>query len=355
MAGSAVLVACAEGSNDRVRALIAVGAAWFTLSQLGVFAAERARAQATDPHGAVKRLLFIQPNFPREYRWDEKMQPLVLDVISTYTRQVLEKTKSIPDVVFWPENLLTDAIDRNRSLNDALMEAVRAIGVPVVTGIVLSGRSDQSQTYRSAALWIDPETGIRDAYEKAIAVPVLESTLDAPLSRLLSRVIGVGAQLQGVVEAESAAPLRGDFEVGILLCYESLFPQAARDRRGSETLALVNLADDSWIENARPTRQLTTFSVYRAIEQRLPFIRVAHGGLSAAYDEYGREIRSAPLDEFASFSVDVTPTPPAGAVERIAIASALLLPGIAAWLAWPWVYAWLRKTRVSFCDPPTER
>ncbi len=355
MAGSAYRIARAKGSNDGVRALIAVGAAWFTLSQLGIFVAERARAQATDPHGSVKRLLFIQPNLPREYRWDEKMQPLVLEVVSTYTRQVLEKAKNIPDVVFWPENLLTDPIDRNRSLNDALMEAVRAIGVPVVTGIVLSGRSDQSQTYRNAALWIDPETGIRDRYEKSIAVPVLESTLDAPLPRLLSRVIGVGAQSQRVVEAKSAAPLRGDFEVGILLCYESLFPQAARDRRGSNTLALVNLADDSWIESARPTRQLTTFSVYRAIEQRLPFIRVAHGGLSAAYDEYGREIRSAPLDEFASFTIEVTPTAPAGAVERIAIVSALLVPGIAAWLAWPCAYFWLRKTRTSFRYPQADR
>ena len=85
-----------------------------------------------------------------------------------------------------------------------------------------------------------------------------------------------------------------------LLCYEVLFPALAAQRRTPESVALVNLADDGWAPGSAASRHLTQLARFRAIEQRLPLVRLAHGGLSAVIDEYGRVIEQLPLDEYAS-------------------------------------------------------
>jgi apolipoprotein N-acyltransferase len=117
-----------------------------------------------------------------------------------------------------------------------------------------------------------------------------------------------------------------------------LFPGIAARRRTSESVALVNLADDSWLPGAEASHRLTQLARFRAIEQRLALIRLAHGGLSVIVDEFGRVTRELPLDTYASMRLSLHPMPPPIFFERAAIlalpvASFSIVWSCSAWLA----------------------
>jgi apolipoprotein N-acyltransferase len=114
------------------------------------------------------------------------------------------------------------------------------------------------------------------------------------------------------------------------LCYEVLFPGIVAARRTPDSVAILNLADDSWAEGRAATEQLTAYAAFRAIEQRLPLVRVAHGGLSVVVDAFGVTRERLPLDTWAHTTLRTSARPPPSAQERIGIA---LLPLLGAGLA----------------------
>jgi apolipoprotein N-acyltransferase len=91
----------------------------------------------------------------------------------------------------------------------------------------------------------------------------------------------------------------------------------------------VNLADDGWLSSREASRQITQLARFRAIEQRLALVRVAHGGVSAVVDEFGRVRERLPVGRYAARRVAVYAAKPATWRERAAI----LAPPAAAFCA----------------------
>ena len=75
--------------------------------------------------------------------------------------------------------------------------------------------------------------------------------------------------------------------VGVLICYEDIFPSLARDsvRSGAEVLAV--LTNNGWFGEGGAAYQHATHSVLRAVETRRPVIRCGNGGWSGWIDEFG--------------------------------------------------------------------
>lgn len=103
------------------------------------------------------------------------------------------------------------------------------------------------------------------------------------------------------------------------IAFEVLFPGIVARRRTPDSVAIVNLADDSWAAGESATRHLTNVARFRAIEQRLPLLRVAHGGLSAVVDEWGRVTHELPRHEYVALRVSLRPAPLPTLFERFAI------------------------------------
>jgi apolipoprotein N-acyltransferase len=76
--------------------------------------------------------------------------------------------------------------------------------------------------------------------------------------------------------------------VGLLVCYESAFPWLARGLAAAGADLLVNLANDAWFEGTPALAQSLAHAQMRAIETRLPVVRVANNGISAVIAPSGR-------------------------------------------------------------------
>ena len=314
--------------------------AWVALAVFGLPLAEWARpdAHTDEPR---HRFLVVQPDIPRGERWGEALQALNLKRVKTFVGGLDAEDVAEAQALVLPENLLTAPVDASPGLAGDLQGWVNELGVPLITGLALSPKALDPSLYRSSAVWLEPGTsGFERRVDKVRAVPVVEAE-GGWLAEMAGRLFGDAAAWKKVEEAREAGPLSGEFEVAAVLCYEALFPSLVADRRTPETAAILNLADDGWVAGDAATRQLTDYATWRAIEQRLPLIRVAHGGLSVVVDPFGRRTESLPLDTYAATTVTVQPLPPPTLGERGVI---LLLPVGAGGVVW-WCTGLLGRRR----------
>ncbi len=141
--------------------------------------------------------------------------------------------------------------------------------------------------------------------------------------------------------------MRGEFTLSPVLCFEILFPRLVADRRDESSVAIVNLADDSWAEGQVLDAQLVTAATFRAIEQRLTLVRVSHGGLSVAIDALGQQIVSLPPDSFAHALIEVSSAPPPSIIEKVSIPLLPVIAGSMTWFLCPWAARRLQRGRGS--------
>ncbi|KPK56682.1 MAG: hypothetical protein AMS21_12580, partial [Gemmatimonas sp. SG8_38_2] len=89
---------------------------------------------------------------------------------------------------------------------------------------------------------------------------------------------------------------------GVLICYESIFPQLSRTYRKNGAEFLVNITNDAWFGRQHPWWSQTSalfqhpaHLVMRAIENRVGIARAANTGISLFVDPRGRVSQATPL------------------------------------------------------------
>jgi apolipoprotein N-acyltransferase len=76
--------------------------------------------------------------------------------------------------------------------------------------------------------------------------------------------------------------------IGILICYESIFPEISRSFVTGGATILANLTNDAWFGYTSAPYQHFQMAVLRAVENRVFLIRAANTGISAIVDPVGR-------------------------------------------------------------------
>jgi apolipoprotein N-acyltransferase len=325
-----VAMAIRGGTRPRIRAL-ALGVSWLVTLASGRPIAESFSADA--PETSPRSLLVVQPDIDSRERWQMAGQPAILEAIFEETSRAITEMKSRPDVILWPESLLTLPFAPEDPLGRRLQDQIDRWGVPVVLGLVRAAqvvRPDHRRLYRNSVVWWSPLVGPVDWEDKVRAIPIVESSRGYfETGNVLSDWAFPGSiQAPRVVEAIKAEPLRGEFTLSPALCFEILFPRIVSDRRADESVAIINLADDNWVEGEAADEQIIASATFRAIEQRLPMIRVSNGGRSVVIDRYGERIAELPVDEFGHMVVEVRAMPRASMAEKLA----LVLPPVIAWV-----------------------
>jgi len=306
--------------------IVALVAEWLGLLFGGLFIAEAARS-ANDLEAHT--LLLVQPNFKRSQRWDPVFQEVLLKKVGDYTSTALESSPNAIDLVIWPENILNLSIDleSDDGLAGDLAAFVDAWNVPLVTGLVRPPVFASDPNYRNSSIWWSPNAGYVDAMDKVRAIPLIESSSDFPGRDLLAKLLGSANDDPKVAEAMTASSIGNDFLITPALCFEILFPHEIAARRDPNSVAILNLADDSWVEGETVDRQILAAASFRAVEQRLPVVRVGHGGLSGVIDSFGRKVTMLPPDQFAHATVKIESGPPPSISEKAAIISLPIVSG----------------------------
>jgi apolipoprotein N-acyltransferase len=252
---------------------------------------------------AVAPIAIVQPNIPQEEKWQKENLSRIVTILADLTREGM--SSGGPRLVVWPEVALPGYLVQNPEWADTLRALSAPTRIPVLFGVIdvefLPTRApDGTQEYQlfNAAMTTDSTGGIarQGPYRKEFLVPVVERVpfLDPNWFKGLKYFGGFG-------RGKDQPPFRYAFgEAGVLICYESIFPQLSREyRRGGATI-LVNITNDAWFGRSIAPHQHEAHLAFRAIENRLGIVRAANTGISAYIDPLGRFHGETALETSAS-------------------------------------------------------
>ena len=96
---------------------------------------------------------------------------------------------------------------------------------------------------------------------------------------------------------KSSRPLvLGDhIRLGVLICFESIFPDIARTEVKAGANLLVNLTNDAWYGRTSAPYQSLAMAVFRAVENKRSLVRAANTGISALVEPSGRIIAGSEI------------------------------------------------------------
>ena len=259
------------------------------------------------------RVAVIQPDIPEEVKLDPALAlDSSLAALTTLTERL--ESRSV-DLVVWPEVAVPADLGAAPDLRSRVERLASAAGAPILVGAYgVDGAGADRRAHNSAFLVgaspgggedrVSEGTGPRS--DKRRLVPFVERI---PLGGARLRP-GTSGSWFGDLSRGRAAPL---FDIpseapaparfGVLICFESIFPELSRDYGRAGADFLVNITNDAWFGGESATQQTAALwqhpahLVLRAIETRAGLARAANTGISMVVDPLGRVHGRTPPSE----------------------------------------------------------
>jgi apolipoprotein N-acyltransferase len=253
----------------------------------------------------------VQPNIPGEIKWSGQHQDEILKSFLDLSRQAAAHVPP-PTLIIWPETATGSYLRKQVGQAIAVARFAHETNIPVFTGFADFdyGPADQLRNYNAAGLF-PPDARLGPVYAKRHLVPFGERMPFQRLVPALGKIeLGQAEWTPGAgsVRFPSAA---GPF--GCLICFESIFPDLARDDVRHGARWLVNITNDEWFGNGAALVQHAAMAPFRAVENHVPLARCANTGMSFLVDAYGRVTQRVPVyQSVVLVSALGAPRPPTG-------------------------------------------
>jgi len=221
----------------------------------------------------------------------------ILDKFTKLLRENQENEEKDLKLVVWPES----SLPMNVSLKAKRWHIAGLNGVSkaemVVGAVGVKTHTKEKYEITNSAFLLSPELEVLGNYHKSHLVPFGEyAPLEEyiPLKKIVS---AIGSFLPGKDQEPLDARIG---KVGVLICYEGVFPEITRQQvlRGAETL--VNITNDAWYGFSSAAIQHLAFYKFRAIENRRDIARSANTGISGLVKSTGE------VDNLSDIFVDDT-------------------------------------------------
>jgi apolipoprotein N-acyltransferase len=318
-----------------------------TMIALVAFGSWRINNLRHAPSTGSFRVAMIQGNIPQSLKWDPNFLPQSYQVYQDLT--VSAATRA--DLIVWPEaaaaflfqpddqypaGLATDAAYRA-----ALLTLARTIGKPLLIGAPALGREDGHLGFYNRAYLVSAKGEVEAHYDKIQLVPFGEYVpARSILGYFVNRVVqGFGDMIPGT--EQTLFKVKGA-KLGILICYESIFPNFTRREVNLGADVLVNITNDAWYGESSAPYQVLAMAEMRSVETKVPMVRVANTGISTLILPSGQITARTPLFKRGSVVVDVAWRPVRTVYTIVGdlfaeICFALTVIGLI--LAWRWPHA----------------
>lgn len=239
------------------------------------------RRMDTKSEGNLK-VAIIQGNIPQDVKWDETFK---MKIVRTYYRKTLEAGEGT-DLVIWPETAMPFIFNDELYVNKTIKELAAALKTDLLFGTVTK---DIKGRYYNTAYIYNEAGELAGSYNKVHLVPFGEFT---PLLRYFPFMAGLTAPCGNFTSGEAHKPIETKTgKIGILICYEGIFPYITNDTVRNGAQVLVNITNDAWFGKTSAPYQHLAFYVFRAIETDRYVLRAANTGISAIIDPGGRTIQ----------------------------------------------------------------
>jgi len=252
--------------------------------------------------GEPLKVSLIQGNIDQGIKWDPDFMEATIAIYERLTRQA---AAGGADLVVWPESATPFFFQEESPQSFRIKALAREIRSSLLIGSPAYEEGFSRRRLFNSAFLVSPQGEVLGRSDKVHLVPFGEYV---PLAKLLpfvhKLVVGVGDFSPG----DKITPLiTAKGKLGVLVCFEGIFPELSRQyvRKGAEVL--VNITNDAWYGRSSAPYQHLSMSVFRAVENRVPLVRAANTGITAIIDKNGRIGRSTGLFEESFLNGEVRP------------------------------------------------
>ncbi|MGB3222590.1 MAG: apolipoprotein N-acyltransferase [Desulforhopalus sp.] len=221
----------------------------------------------------------VQGNIDQSEKWSPENQQKTIDGYISQTERLFDPGD--PALVVWPETALP-FYPISSSYMSSIRELVGANDFALLTGAPwyeIIDRDRKDIKFYNSTLLLQPDGLYGGKYYKTHLVPFGEYIpLKKFLPFLAPLVEAVGDFSFGKIEQPL---IWQEAKTGILICFESVFPELSRQWVFAGANVLVNLTNDAWYGRSSAPQHSLAMSVLRAVETRRSLIRSANTGISA--------------------------------------------------------------------------
>jgi apolipoprotein N-acyltransferase len=270
--------------------------------------------RATDKAGPALRVALVQPCVRVEDKADPRR---ISGQWSKLERMTAAAADAGADLVVWPETARPMPLvwRDGTPLHDPEMASLsRRTGVPILYGteiVRLRGRQ-LLNLYNGAAL-VHPDDRPVQWYAKQRLLPFVEAIPFADLLGIEREPLTPGERSLLTLVGRFTAGTRptlfevGPARIGVLVCYEGLYPHLGRRYRRAGANALCVLTNDGWWGRSIFPRWHAQMVAARARETGVPVIRAANTGVSSSTSAGGELEHATEVDRVTQVVVPLRP------------------------------------------------
>lgn len=254
----------------------------------------------TNMESEFLRILMVQGNMAQSLKWSSSIQQETLDKYFTLTQNAIWETRiqsitegeansnnnnnSSIDLIIWPETAMPFFYGDARILSSQLNIFAEEINIPMLFGSpAVEKGSDKYLNNRAYLL----QNNAISQYDKEHLVPFGEYVPSWSQIGFIKNLLGglggfkPGTQISPLILENTGASL------GVLICYEAIFPKLARQRVVEGAQIFINISNDAWYDYTSAAQQHLYNSSLRSVEQKRGMARGTNTGITAAIDPYG--------------------------------------------------------------------
>jgi apolipoprotein N-acyltransferase len=246
----------------------------------------------------------VQGNIPQKLKWEARHAKTIIDEYSALTR---EAKKDKPDLIVWPETAYPYVVGGGAEAKE-ISTLSEEVDVPILAGVVY----EKDYNFFNSAVLFPAKGKPAVKYDKLHLVPFgeyvplgdklsfLREYIDKPIGDFKR---GDKYTLFPLRSTLSTSTMKGTisrqtsfFRFGVLICFEDIFPELARNFVLEGANLLFNITNDAWFGRTAAPEQHLQASVFRAVENRVPVIRAANTGVSCFVDSTGKILSRVETD-----------------------------------------------------------
>jgi len=235
----------------------------------------------------------VQGNVLFNEKWNYENQ---FRIFEKYTEMTEEAARNGAKLIILPEGAIPAVFKENGRIHKAFGYIAETYDVTVIMGIHYITDTEQ----RNAVVTIYPDGSLSERYDKLHLVPFSEFI---PFSDFIGKFIPFVEEFSedsGVYQkGDGYKVFQTEFgDISPLICFDSIFPNLARESVNDGATLLAVVTNDSWFNDSVGIYTHLRHSQLRAIENRRFVVRGANTGISAFINQRGEIIsETQPLVE----------------------------------------------------------
>jgi apolipoprotein N-acyltransferase len=231
--------------------------------------------------------LVVQPNIDPEKEW-------TYESLEAEREHLINESLGTEQIVIWPESPAPFYFYRDPRFRQGAIQLAQMDHAYFLFGTV--AETKEGAPLNSAVL-LAPDGRLVDRYDKMNLVPFGEYV--PPLFGWVNRISG---EISDFVPGNRTVVFpMSQHQLGVFICYESVFPDEVRRFVKGGANLLVNISNDGYFGHSAAYRQHLEIARMRAVENSRWLIRSTNDGITAAIDPAGRiDERLPPYQDLAA-------------------------------------------------------